>query len=377
MKILFITHHYLSSNYGGSFASRAYINAFAENADEMTLLYPVKDGEDLFPEINKKIKTIPVKYDLPKWRKLVDLLCGRIHRYFSIAREMLKEEKFDVVVFDTSLVSYRIIKKFKEMGSRTIVIHHNYQYEYFKDNTKGLLSFPTLFWCKKYEKQAVLNADVNLTLTRQDIELLANNYNGGNKETFSLLGVFEYKPSEKKDVTENGNRNSKNRFVITGSLCSYQTKQSLIPWLQNYYPVFKQLFNDATLTIAGKNPGIEIQNICRENDIRLVPSPQSMDPIMENADYYICPTCLGGGLKLRVMDGLKWGLPVISHTVSARGYDLFEEMGCLISYHNLDGFKRALETLKTSSFEKKTVLRVYQEIFSFEAGCNRVKKLLQ
>ena len=98
---------------------------------------------------------------------------------------------------------------------------------------------------------------------------------------------------------------------------------------------------------------------------------------MENADYYICPTCLGGGLKLRVMDGLKWGLPVISHTVSARGYDLFEEMGCLISYHNLDGFRRALETLKTSSFEKKTVLRAYEEIFSFEAGCNRVKKLLQ
>ena len=86
MKILFITHHYLSSNGGGSFASRAYINAFAEHADEMTLLYPVKDGEDLFPEINKKIKTIPVKYNLPKWRKLVDLLCGRIHRYFSIAR---------------------------------------------------------------------------------------------------------------------------------------------------------------------------------------------------------------------------------------------------------------------------------------------------
>lgn len=377
MKILFITHHYLSSNYGGSFASRAYINAFAENADEMTLLYPVKDGEDLFPEINKKIKTIPVKYDLPKWRKLVDLLCGRIHRYFSIAREMLKEEKFDVVVFDTSLVSYRIIKKFKETGARTIVIHHNYQYEYYKDNAKGVLSFPTLFWCKRYEKQAVRNADVNLTLTKQDIELLANNYNGGNKETFSLLGVFEYKPSEKLDVAEKGNRNSKNRFVITGSLCSYQTKQSLIPWLNDYYPILKQVFNDATLTIAGKNPGIEIQNLCRENDIHLIPSPQSMDPIMGNADYYICPTFLGGGLKLRVMDGLKWGLPVISHSVSARGYDLFEEMGCLLSYNDLDGFKRSLETLKSSFFEKKMVLKTYQDIFSFEAGCKRVKKLLQ
>ena len=234
-----------------------------------------------------------------------------------------------------------------------------------------------MFWCKRYEKQAVSNADLNLTLTKQDIELLANNYNGGNKDSFSLLGVFEFKPREKMAAAEKENRNPKNRFVITGSLCDFQTKQSLILWLQDYYPVLKQVFNDAALTIAGRNPGAEIQNLCRENDIHLIPSPQSMDPIMENADYYICPTFLGGGLKLRVMDGLKWGLPVISHTVSARGYDLFEEQGCLISYRDLDGFKRALETLKSSSYEKKMVLKTYQDIFSFEAGCNRVKKLLQ
>ncbi|OWV20189.1 hypothetical protein B7990_03170 [Fibrobacter sp. UWB4] len=376
MKILFITHHYLSSNGGGSFASRAYINAFAENADEMTLLYPVKDGEDLFPEINKKIKTIPVKYNLPKWRKLVDLLCGRIHRYFSIAREMLKEERFDVVVFDTSLVSYRIIKNFKEKGSRTIVIHHNYQYEYFKDNAKGVLSFPTLLWCKRYEKQAVRSADLNLTLTKQDIELLANNYNGGNKDSFSLLGVFEYKPREKMAAAEKENRNPKNRFVITGSLCDFQTKHSLISWLQDYYPVLKQVFSDASLTIAGRNPGVEIQNLCRENDIHLIPSPKSMDPIMENADYYICPTFLGGGLKLRVMDGLKWGLPVISHSVSARGYELFEEHGCLISYRDLDGFKRALDTLKKNYLEKEMIVNIYQEFFTLESGIKRVKLFL-
>lgn len=52
MRILYITHHYLSDNGGGTFASRAYINAFAEIADEMTLLYPVKEGQNLFREIN-------------------------------------------------------------------------------------------------------------------------------------------------------------------------------------------------------------------------------------------------------------------------------------------------------------------------------------
>ena len=85
MRTLFITHHYLSSPGGGTFASRAYINAFAELSDEMTLLYPVKEGEGLFEGINTCIKLVPVRYELPKVIKLVRILTGKVHRYFSTA----------------------------------------------------------------------------------------------------------------------------------------------------------------------------------------------------------------------------------------------------------------------------------------------------
>ena len=40
MRVLFFTHHYLDDNSGGSFASRAYINAFTEIADTCMLMYP-------------------------------------------------------------------------------------------------------------------------------------------------------------------------------------------------------------------------------------------------------------------------------------------------------------------------------------------------
>jgi len=174
MKILFITHHYLSSNGGGSFASRAYINAFAEIADEITLLYPACEGQNLFDEINPKIMAIPVTYNIPKWRKLIYSIAGCVHRYYEAANEFLTERKADIVVFDSCMVTFRLIKRFKAIGYKAVVIHHNYQYEYFRDNSRGPLKWITLFWCRKYEREAVCEADTNLTLTPQDVELLAN-----------------------------------------------------------------------------------------------------------------------------------------------------------------------------------------------------------
>ena len=102
-----------------------------------------------------------------------------------------------------------------------------------------------------------------------------------------------------------------------------------------------------------------------------------MDDVLQDADFYICPTELGGGLKLRVMDGLRWGLPVVTHKVSARGYDLFEEKGILLSYSNKIEFKNALLTFSEMNIDKQKVIDMYQNIFSFAAGVKRVKELIE
>ncbi|MBR5957433.1 MAG: glycosyltransferase [Salinivirgaceae bacterium] len=373
MKVLFITHHYLSGNNGGAFASRAYINAFAEVADEMTLFYPVKEGQNLFDGINPKIKTIPVAYAIPKWRKLIHALTGKVHRYFKATKEFLSEKKADVVVFDTSVVTFRIIKQFKDKGYRTIVIHHNYQYEYFRDNCKNILRPFTLFWCKRYERQAVQNADINLTLTPQDIDLLADNYNNGAKTNFCVLGAFEHINSQPKKIIDNTKKT--NRFVITGGLDSVQTYVSLKEWINEYYDLLKTEFPESSLTIAGKNPSLELINLCKQRGIIIIASPPNMDDILQNADYYICPTNLGGGLKLRIMDGLKWGLPVVTHAVSARGYEAFKDAGCLFSYSNIEEFTSAIRQLNLQSMSKREIQTLYSSLFSFYAGIKRLRKV--
>lgn len=373
MKTLFITHHYLHGKSGGCYASSAYINAFAEISEHLTLLFPMKEGMN--PEyISKKIEAIPVWYKKNIYLKLIDLLCGKVHRYNNISH-YIKNKQFDLIVFDTSIVSYRLIDLFHEKGSKVICIHHNFQYEYFQDNVKGILKFPILYWCKRYERDAVRKSDLNLTLTNQDANLLSQY--GEGKEIFRKLGVFEYK--NKEDTPEKKIKliNEKNRtvFIITGGLGDYQTEHSLLLWLNEYYPILINIYPIHKLLIAGRNPSSSLYEACKKHtQIEIIPNPNNMNEILEQGNVFICPTSLGGGLKLRIMDGLSYGMPILTHAISARGYDEFEKAGFLFSYDSIISFSKALMQLKKANINYIQIKEYYNTLYSFEFGVKKISE---
>ena len=170
MKLLYITYHYIDGYGGGVIGTKAYINAFAELSDEITLLYPVK-GNSVVEGLNPKVKATPLRNDRSRFKKGLDLLTGRSNP-FRLLTNYADKQRFDTVVFDTCMVSHGLIGHFKRQGIRIITVHHNYQYEFFRDNSKALLRLPTLFWVRRFEREAVRMSDLNITLTEEDLQSL-------------------------------------------------------------------------------------------------------------------------------------------------------------------------------------------------------------
>lgn len=374
MRILFVTNHYLKGVGGGVFASRGYIKAFNANADSFYLMYPVKNGYEA-EDIPDGINHIPVTYDIPKYRKLFHLIKGKLHRYYNIFEEHISKIKPDLVVFDNSRCSDSLIDIAHKYNAQVITIHHNYEHEYYKDNARGIIRHIILFWIKKIESYAVKNSDLNLVLTKEDLKLLTENYLKNDKQKkFKLLGCFEYQDA--KDTCDNSESPCKQRFVITGNLGMKQTSKSLKNWFKDYYPVLKRVLPESTLVIAGRNPTKDTKVFCKNNGIKLYDYPKDMLKILKEADYYICPTSLGGGLKLRIMDGLKTGLQVITHKVSARGYDMFENTGILHSYDSKESFEECIRELSGKQISKEEIKNIYKKHFSYNAGFERVRDIL-
>lgn len=86
-------------------------------------------------------------------------------------------------------------------------------------------------------------------------------------------------------------------------------------------------------------------------------------------------------MKLRVMDGLKAGKPVIAHQVSCRGYEPFLERGVLFPYSDTDTLIEALRHAqelieKHGNSVSESIKSHYQENFSFSSGVSRLEAIL-
>ena len=97
---------------------------------------------------------------------------------------------------------------------------------------------------------------------------------------------------------------------------------------------------------------------------------------MRHADYYICPISAGSGMKLRVMDGLKQGLPVLCHEVSTAGYEKFMEDGMLHAYKDETTFMASLRKMLSMDIPQHDIYESFRQYFSPEAGRERMRKAI-
>lgn len=370
MKTLLVCYIYLHEKGGGAFAAKAYINAFAHLSETATLVYKQQLG--LPPsDIDPKVKMVPVVDDAPRPVKLARLLAGKLHPFRKTVESILAEGGYDTVVFTSSICSLGLIDLAHSYGCKVITIHHNCEYDYYKDNTSWILRPITLHWTSAFERAAILGSDQNLMLTSQDVEAIRSRY-GMEVRNPAVLGVFEYKPST---ITVIEGSIDRNHFVITGRLSDMQTRHSLESWAKRIFPTIWNLCPDSTVTVAGKDPSDNLCKLLESYGCKVIASPSSMDDILHDADFYINPVDMGSGLKLRNMDGLRYGLPIICHDVSARGYEEFQGK-VLFSYHDLDSFRDAVRSALAADLDRAGVQAMYTSKFSFESGVSRLRRIL-
>lgn len=166
------------------------------------------------------------------------------------------------------------------------------------------------------------------------------------------------------------------RYIITGNLGIAQNVTSTLSWIREYGPLLRREDPEMSLTLAGKNPSPHILKAAEAFGAKVIPSPPDMSVCLSDADIYICPADNGSGIKLRVMDGLKSGLPVVAHVLASRGYEHFIGKNLFV-YDDGASFARAVREAREMTGDKEALISSYREFFSFKAGVKRLQEALQ
>lgn len=373
-------HNCFAETGGGGLASHAYLRAFSElcqgNIDLICADLLKKDVVKALPALTiNKIFYVPER---TKFQKLFSVFNGHLNRYYSYSSIHLRKygNEYDYIVFDHSSIAGPLMKHALKCRGKKVTIHHNYEKEYYSDNANSLNKILFLHHVINCERKSYLHSDYNLFLTNEDKIKFTEVY-GLNYAVNAVIGAFEFQDYKRVDVLES-TKHENIVFAITGSLCNYQTTDAIRYFFAELYQFLPK---DSRVIVAGRNPSKIVINLCSEHEnVTLIPSPEDMNKVIGEADIYICATRIGGGLKLRVMDGLKNGLPVITHKCSARGFDIFHGQNFFVSYNDNSSFAKGLtkmiDLVQKEDFSRHKIQDLYKAGFSYEAGFNRLKTIL-
>ena len=373
MRILFITINNPFGVGGGDFATHAYLKAFSQLSEGNVDVF-MRDGIKVERTILAHFHPVPER---PVLARLWSVVTGHIHRNVKAVRQLLaKDAHYDYCVFNSSKVSPGLIDQVKSLGIKTITIHHNVEAEFVRDNTPNPMRRAILIrLVMQAERKAYQMSDYNLFLTRQDMETFHRQY-GENRSVKAVIGTFEFQPLPVLKPKAVDTRHL--TFAITGTLCLQQGIDGVKYFFEELY---QYLPEGSQVIISGRNPTSEVTALCGcHANVQLIPNPADMSEIINKADIYICPTRLGGGLKLRVMDGLRLGIPVITHVCAARGYEALVGDNCLSMFSDqqefASGLRKLVADIQRGAIQRNLIRQKYEEIFSQEAGFDRLRLIL-
>lgn len=115
--------------------------------------------------------------------------------------------------------------------------------------------------------------------------------------------------------------------LFIGNLFTANNLCGLRWYMEAVHPLLVKNVSGYKLIIAGNTRGLELPDFLKNHDktVTLYESPKDLSDIYAQGTVFINPMLSGAGVKLKTIDAIAAGLPVVSTTVGAEGLGLIDE----------------------------------------------------
>lgn len=89
-------------------------------------------------------------------------------------------------------------------------------------------------------------------------------------------------------------------------------------------PKIHEALPGARLVIAGRSPNRKLYDLAALPGVELVRDPEDLSLLYRQAHMAIVPLVSGGGTRLKILEAMAWGLPVVATQLAAEGLGLVD-----------------------------------------------------
>ncbi len=336
MKILFLTPYvpYPLNNGGLIRVHHLLVNLATRHQVTAVCMEPDKKeqaaGIDVIEKRGIEIKTVPVAFNQKKrFKRIYQLLSlvsskpYQFNQYHSKAMQQMIDEQLATGDYDLLMVEFSQMGYYSfDTNIPRFVDQHNVEYEIMhrtyeteKNPLRKLLAYSE--W-KKYYHQEIDNCSkftACLTTSKRDAEILQDRSTGMQCHVIPNGVDSDFFQSNNTAVDPN-------MVLFTGTISYYPNTEGVLWFHKTIWPLIKSKNPAATFCIAGKSPPAEVRKLA-ENDqsITVTGMVDDMRDYYNKAAVVVVPLRVGGGTRLKILEGMAMAKAIISTSVGAEGIE--------------------------------------------------------
>lgn len=228
----------------------------------------------------------------------------------------------------------------------------------------------------KYEKICIEKREIEIAskynkclLINSDEAKIINNRIGREKVKSVAPWLKKKKNNTKRCYT--GGKD----FIFLGSLNISHNRVSIIEFIKKCSAPIRELIPGCKVRIIGKNADEDLQKLVKENSdiFSLEGYVEDLENIMSVCCAMIVPLLFGTGVKLKMIEALYYGVPIISTSYGIEGIEL-ENGKDVIKSDNLNEYPKLMK--KMMDIENNVIMSnneklKYNKLYSDEAICEQ------
>ncbi len=399
MKILMVCPTLPYPPYSGESIRTFNLIKYLSVTNEIEMLSIKYDDLDL-SELKKYCRTIHfASSDKPPKLLQIPQVTGRFFRgipfdnkhyesreFGQLLYDVTSKNDFDIIQFEHSTSAGNLKYLSTKTTAKTVLTFHNISfiqfYRLYKQErklSKKIMFFLTWFPMLSWEPKIAEHFDQSIVVSEVEknfLKLMNSTLNVAIVPNGVDTTQCKPYPYEQRELN----------MLYVGSMAYEPNVDAAIYLVNEILPIVKKRIPDMTLTIVGSNPTPEILQLDQNPTIRVKANVADVSPYYKETFVSVVPLRAGGGSRLKILESMAFGTPVVSTSLGSEGLDVKNQHNIFIAdtpkqiadsivdlYHSPKLWGQISENARTLVEKKydwqyisKKLEDIYKELLAFE-----------
>jgi glycosyltransferase involved in cell wall biosynthesis len=144
----------------------------------------------------------------------------------------------------------------------------------------------------------------------------------------------------------------RHRVVFVASMDYHANSDAAISFVREVWPSIHERRPDLVFTIVGRNPAPEVRQLAMLPGVEVTGTVDDVRPYYHEALAAIIPLRVGGGSRLKILEAMAAGVPVVSTMLGAEGLNVQNDQNILLANTNQE-LSEAIVALTADGEQRK------------------------